>query len=202
MTTKEIELFKEISEGVEFSCHMCGACCRGFEEGEVYLYKEDILKLAKHLGLKGKVGLEKFAKKYIKIIPQSFFWKEPNEKRGKTYKFKTLGFKFTGKDEHCHFLKNNKCTVHEVRPFQCQCFPWWEMLVSKKNKSNFDDYAKKCPGLEHLKGKFYSAEIILNWAKREYEIEKRYFLEMKKFNFDISKIYSFLPKDMLEAIDD
>ncbi len=178
---------------------MCGACCRGFEEGEVYLYHDDILRLTKHLGLKGQAGLKKFAKKYIKIIPQSFFWKESNNNKGKTYKFKTLGFKFTGKDEHCHFLKNNKCTVHKARPFQCQCFPWWEMLISKKNKSNFEDYSKKCMGLERLKGKFYSAETILKWAHKEYEIEKQYFLEMKKHEFDISKVYPFLPKEMVDA---
>ncbi|MFX1238757.1 MAG: YkgJ family cysteine cluster protein [Promethearchaeota archaeon] len=198
MITKEIELFKEISKGIEFSCQKCGSCCRGFQEGEVYLYMDDIKRLAAHLNLKGLEGLGKFVKLYIKIIPQSFYWKEPGKSRGKTYKFKTLGFKFTGSDEHCHFLKENKCSVHEKRPFQCRCFPWWQMLVSKKSKNNFDDYAKKCKGLGLLKGKFHSAKTILKWAKKEYEIERDYFLEMKKYNFDISKIYPFIPKELLE----
>ena len=198
MTTKEIKLAKCLKNGVEFSCQMCGGCCRGFEEGEVYLYMEDIVKLANHLGLKGKAGLKKFAEKYLKVIPDSFYWREPGEPKGRTYKFKTLGFKFTEKDEHCHFLDNNLCTVHEERPFQCRCFPWWQMMVTTKGRINLEDYAKKCEGLRLMKGKFYPPEEILKWAQEEYEIEKKYFLEMKKNDFDITKVYPFLPREMLE----
>jgi len=171
---------------------MCGKCCTGFNEGEVYLYKEDILRLAKFLNVKGKNGLRKFAEKYVKVINDSFYWKEQRAQRGKTYRFKTLGFKFTGDDEHCHFLKNNNCSVHVARPFQCRSFPFWQMMVS--SRKNFENYTKKCKGLQVLKGKYYSRDEILNWAKAEYEIEKNYFLEMKKNNFDILKVYPFLSK--------
>jgi Fe-S-cluster containining protein len=178
---------------------MCGDCCRGFNEGEVYLYKDDIFRLANHLNITGMEDLGHFAKKYLKVINDSFFWKNQEAQRGKTYRFKTLGFKFTGKDEHCYFLKDNVCSVHEFRPFQCQSFPFWQMMVS--NRKNFENYTKKCQGLQVLKGKYYSREEILNWAKREYEIEKNYFLEMKKNNFDIIKVYPFLPKEMLQEED-
>jgi len=198
LTTKEIKLAKHLKNGLEFSCQMCGGCCRGFEEGEVYLYMEDIVKLSKHLGLKGESGLREFAEKYVKIIPESFFWRAPEEARGRTYKYKTLGFKFTGTDEHCFFLTGNLCTVHDARPFQCRCFPWWRMMVTTKGKINLENYAKKCEGLRLLKGKFYSPEEILKWAKEEYEIEKEFFLEMKKHDFDISKVYPFLPEEMLK----
>ncbi|MFX1275816.1 MAG: YkgJ family cysteine cluster protein [Promethearchaeota archaeon] len=202
MSIKKIELFKELQNGVEFSCQMCGSCCRGFDEGEVYLYLDDIKRLAKHLNLNGDSGLKTFIRRYVKIINESFFWKEPGASRGRTYKYKTLGFKFTGDDEHCHFLKDNKCSVHKYRPFQCTCFPWWQLLVLKKNKNNFDDYAKKCEGLRLLKGKFFSAEEIRKWVEEEYEIEKRYFLKMKENDFDISKVYPFIPKEMLENLND
>ncbi|GAH22349.1 unnamed protein product, partial [marine sediment metagenome] len=39
---------------------------------------------------------------------------------------------------------------------------------------------------------------ILNWAKKEYEIEKKFFLEMKQNKFNILKVYPFLSKEMLE----
>ncbi len=198
MTIKEIKLAKRLENGIEFSCQMCGGCCRGFEEGEVYLYMEDIVKLAKHIGLEGKKGLRKFAGKYVKIIPDSFFWREPGEAKGRTYKYKTLGFQFTGTDDHCHFLDVNACSVHEARPYQCRCFPWWVMMVTNKGKLNLEDYAKKCEGLRLMKGTFYSPEEILKWATEEYEIEKIYIFEMKKHNFDISKMYPFLPKEMIE----
>lgn len=196
MTTTEIKISRNLEDGIEFSCQMCGKCCKGFNEGEVYLYKDDILRLTKFLNFKGKNGLRKFAEKYLKVINDSFFWKDPGAQRGKTYRFKTLGFKFTGEDEHCHFLKNNKCSVHVARPFQCRSFPFWQMMVS--SRKNFEDYTKKCKGLQVLKGKYYSRDDILNWAKTEYKIEKKYFLEMKKNNFDIFKVYPFLSKKMLQ----
>ena len=91
------------------------------------------------------------------------------------------------------------CSVHEHRPFQCRSFPFWQMMVS--NQKNFENYTKKCKGLQILNGKYYSREEILDWAKREFEIEKNYFLEMKKHNFDILKVYPFLPKEMLQEED-
>ncbi len=196
MTSIEIKISKSLENGIEFSCQMCGSCCRGFDEGEIYLYQDDILRLTQSLNITKKSELEKFAKQYLKVINDSFFWKEPGAARGKTFRFKSLGFKFSGDDEHCRFLKDNNCSVHEARPFQCRCFPFWQMLVS--SRKNFINYSKKCPGLKVLKGRYYSKEKILDWANREYEMEKKYFLEMKKHDFNILKIYPFLSKDMLD----
>ncbi|MFX1557191.1 MAG: YkgJ family cysteine cluster protein [Promethearchaeota archaeon] len=195
MTSTELKISKSLENGIHFSCQMCGTCCRGFNEGEVYLYRDDILNLANFLGYKGNEALTKFAKKYLKVIKNRFYWKDPDTTRGKNYKIDTLGFKFTGKDEHCEFLKDDKCTVHSVRPFQCRCFPFWQMMVT--SRKNLIDYSKKCPGLRDLKGTFYSKEKILDWANKEYLIEKNYFLEMKNNNFDILKIYPFLTRDMV-----
>ena len=52
------------------------------------------------------------------------------------------------------------------------------MMVSSKN--NFENYTKKCKGLQLLEGKFYTREEILKWAKNEYKVEKKYFLEIQK----------------------
>ena len=173
---------------------MCGDCCRGLNEGEVYLYLEDIIKLANHLNLTGKVGLRKFARKYLTITKNTFYWRESGAPRGKNYKVDTLGFRFVGDDEHCQFLENNRCTVHEARPFQCRSFPFWQMMVS--SRKNFVDYSKKCAGLRNSlgnEGKFYSRGEILEWAQKEHKIEKEHFLKMKEVDFDIYKIYPFLP---------
>ncbi|MFX1355338.1 MAG: YkgJ family cysteine cluster protein [Promethearchaeota archaeon] len=199
MTSTEIKISKFLEKGIEFSCQMCGDCCRGLKEGEVYLFKADIIRLAHHLNLKGDQGYRSFIKKYLKIIEDSFFWRAPNMKRGKTYKFKTLAFKFTGKDEHCHFLIDNVCSVHEARPFQCRCFPFWKMMVT--NKKNLLDYSKKCKGLRLLKGRFYTKEEILDWARKEYKIEKEYFLEIKKHNFNILGVYPFLTQEIIEELE-
>ncbi|MHA1195870.1 MAG: YkgJ family cysteine cluster protein [Promethearchaeota archaeon] len=199
MTVQEIKISKALQKGIKFSCQQCGACCKGLDEGEVYLYYDDIVRLANHLNFRGEIGLRTFAKKYLKAVNDSFFWKDSEHPHGKTYRFKTLAFKFKGQDERCYFLKRNKCSVYEARPFQCRCFPFWRMMV--ESKVNIIDYSKKCPGLRASLdniGKHYSKQKILKWAKKELEIEVKYFLKMKENNFDILKVYPFLPKDFLK----
>ena len=71
------------------------------------------------------------------------------------------------------------------------------MLI--KNMRNFRKYSREClalrKSLEKI-GKLHSPEQIIDWAKREYELEKNFFLEIKKNNFNIFKTYKFLPKDI------
>jgi len=196
LTTSNIKLAKMFEHGVNFSCQMCGDCCRGFDQGEVYLYKEDIIRLSQFLKLVGQDGLRKFAKKYLKVIENTFFWKEPGAERGKTFRFHTLAFAFTGDDEHCLFLVDNKCSIHEARPFQCRCFPFWKMMVS--SRKNYIDYSKKCNGLSLLQGRHYSKREILDWSNKEFAMEKEYFLEMRRKNFDILKVFPFLTEDMID----
>jgi Fe-S-cluster containining protein len=198
LTTPEIKILKKFEAGIRFSCQMCGECCRGEDAGEVYLYEEDIKRLANHLKFKGTKGLKEFCRKYLRIVKETFYWKAPGVERGKTYKYDSLGFKFTGADEHCEFLKKNKCTVHKARPFQCSAFPiGWNLLVN--NLKNFIVYSKKCPALRSSlenKGEHYSKQEILKWAEKEHHLEKDFFLKMKSNNFNIFKVYKFLPKDI------
>ncbi len=177
---------------------MCGDCCRGEDTGEVYLFEEDIKRLADHLNYKDRKGLKEFSRKYLRIVKDTFYWKAPGSERGKKYKYDSIGFKFTGDDDHCDFLKKNKCTVHTARPFQCSAFPiGWNLLVN--NLNYFKEYAKKCPALKNSlenKGEHYPKEEILKWAEKEHELEKDFFLKMKMYKFDIFKVYKFLPKDI------
>jgi len=198
LTTPEIKILKKFETGICFSCQMCGECCRGQDTGEVYLFEEDIKRLADHLNYKDRKGLKEFSRKYLRIVKDTYYWKAPGSERGKKYKYDSIGFKFTGDDDHCAFLKKNKCTVHKNRPFQCSAFPiGWNLLVN--NFNNFKEYSKKCPALKNSlknKGEHYPKEEILKWAEKERELEKSFFLKMKRNNFDIFKVYKFLPKDI------
>jgi len=72
------------------------------------------------------------------------------------------------------------------------------MLIN--SVKNFKDYSKKCPALQNSlenKGKFYSREEIILWANEEYEMEKQYFFEMRRNDFNIFKVYPFLSKNMI-----
>jgi Fe-S-cluster containining protein len=198
LTTPEIKILKKFETGICFSCQMCGDCCRGEDTGEVYLFEEDIKRLADHLNYKGRKDLKEFSLKYLRIVKDTFYWKAPGSELGKKYKYDSIGFKFTGGDDHCAFLSDNKCTTHEARPFQCSAFPiGWNLLVN--NLNNFKEYSKKCPALKDSlenKGEHYPKEEILKWAEKEHELEKAFFLKMKRNNFDIFKVYKFLPKDI------
>ncbi|MHA1150826.1 MAG: YkgJ family cysteine cluster protein [Promethearchaeota archaeon] len=198
MPTTKLSIAKALEKGVRFQCKYCGRCCKGFDEGEVYLYFEDIKRLSDELGLKGEKGLKQFAKKYLKITSNTFFWKEEDKDLGKNYSVPTLGFKFEGDDEHCEFLApDNKCIIYPAAPFQCKSFPFWQMMVS--SPKNLKEYSKKCPGLrDHENGeiKLYTKEEMYELAKKEQEMEIEYFLKMEENDFDIFKVFPWLPRDL------
>lgn len=198
MPTLEVKIAKTLENGVQFQCKYCGRCCKGFDEGEVYLYLEDIQRLATELDLKGERGLRKFAKKYLKITSNTFYWKEEGAERGKNYPVPTLGFKFIGEDQHCEFLdKDNKCIIYHASPYQCKSFPFWQMMVS--SPKNLNEYAKKCPGLrdnENDELKLFTKEEMYEFAKKEQEMELEYFLKMREVNFDIFKLFPWLPESL------
>lgn len=73
LTSTDIKISKTLENGIEFSCQMCGSCCTGFKEGEVYLYQDDIDRLIKLLNISSKSERKKFVKKYVKIIDDTFF---------------------------------------------------------------------------------------------------------------------------------
>ncbi|MGV9173848.1 MAG: YkgJ family cysteine cluster protein, partial [Promethearchaeia archaeon] len=190
MTSRRQKLSKKLEQGLHFSCQMCGKCCRGLKQGEVYLYRDDLETLAAHLGYTSEEGLKEFARKYISIATKSYYWKAPNRSRGKSRYINVLSFKLTGENEECQFLEDDKCGVYEARPFQCRSFPiGWKMLMT--TRKNFLRYAKKCPGLKlsrKNKGNFHSKKEIRDWMRQEEEMEENYFLELKKADFDIFRV--------------
>ncbi|TXT59089.1 MAG: hypothetical protein BAJALOKI1v1_1480006 [Promethearchaeota archaeon] len=200
MPSQKITLSKYFKDGIHFSCLQCGECCRGLNNGEVYLYREDIERLVEHLNSNGQqYTLTSFSRKYVKVVRSSFYWENSKNGGGKNYSFKALGIKFIGEDESCPFLVNNCiCSVHTARPYQCRAYPiGWNMLI--KSNRNFAKYSKDCPGLKkslEQKGEYYTPKEIIKWARKEYQMEKQFFLEMKKHQFDLFKTYSFLPKDL------
>lgn len=95
-------------DGIDFECVKCGACCKW--EGVVVLTPEDIKRIAEHLSVDENEFLDKYTKKHGKdtvLINKS-------------------------ESSSCIFLKDNKCSVWDVKPKQCADFP-----------KKFD---KRCPG--------------------------------------------------------
>ena len=108
MSKKSLKVW--YSKGLKFKCTGCGQCCTG-APGYVWLTKDDIERLSKHLN----ISEEEFLKKHTRFVQNRYSLLESKE------------------NYDCIFLKENRCTVYEARPVQCRKFPWWkENLSSEK----------------------------------------------------------------------
>jgi Fe-S-cluster containining protein len=103
-----------------FACQpSCTKCCE--VKGFVYLTESDLTNIAGFLGLTTR----NFSQKYI-------------------VQFKHLLRLRMPKAGQCHFLKNNGCSIHPVKPVQCRAYPFWPELM---NGRAWRAEAKKCPGI-------------------------------------------------------
>jgi Fe-S-cluster containining protein len=132
---KKLPLWIE-EKGLQFKCTECGACCTG-APGYVWITKEDIQRLSKHLQIEEK----ELKEKYCRLVNGKYSLKED---------LKTFD---------CIFLKNNKCSLYNARPKQCRTYPFWNEVI--KNKKSWDEEVNFCPGINHKDGKFFSKEEIL-----------------------------------------
>lgn len=121
-------------EGLRFECHACGRCCCG-EPGDVWLSDEDFARIAEYLGADD----ETMSKRYV------------SRKIGRVRLREMENF-------DCVFYERNSagCLIYKVRPKQCRLFPFWESTLKDKSVWNF--YAKRCPGMNH--GQLYTKEMI------------------------------------------
>lgn len=100
MIRKKTPLKKIIELGGE--CKQCGKCC-SFDSG--YLVEGDVSKIAKFLRISEKELKEKYLQKIY------------------MYGKEVLKPKTIKKERHygaCIFLKDNKCSIHEVKPLNCK----------------------------------------------------------------------------------
>ena len=109
-------------------CDTCaGNCCIG-ESGYIWINKEEISFLAKHLNL----SLEEVRVKYL-------------EK--KAYKYTIKEKKLDENNYACIFfnLEKKQCSIYEARPVQCRTFPFWDYF-----KKNEEEVYKECPAIKNI----------------------------------------------------
>ena len=106
------EMFQDIEsitvgldDTFKFHCTQCGKCCRHRED--ILLSPFDIFKMAKELGL----------------APAEFFAKYCRSHIGDNSRIPIVRLNSVGNDGHCPLLRNNKCSVHKVKPAVCAMFP-------------------------------------------------------------------------------
>jgi Fe-S-cluster containining protein len=74
------------------------------------------------------ISLDEFSKKYLRVV-------------GNRISLKELLPRYD-----CVFFKEKKCTIYEVRPKQCQTYPFWPMHL--KNEEAWENVKKECEGID------------------------------------------------------
>jgi len=107
----------EIIHWEKFTCKQCGNCCKG--DGVVRLTEDDIERLSKYLNISPQEFKEKYT--FNSFLGEVWLNDKPNK--------------------DCIFLENNLCSVHSVKPRQCENYPdTWRNTES----------IESCPGMREL----------------------------------------------------
>jgi uncharacterized protein len=106
---------------LRFECQPgCTNCCR--QKGFVYITQADLERMAKFLQL--TVG--EFEQQFV-------------------YRTKHLMRLRMPRHTQCHFLREDGCSIHAVKPLQCRIFPFWPELTDDKRE--WKKTARYCPGI-------------------------------------------------------
>ena len=114
-------------DGLRFECTRCGNCCSG-DPGYVWASKEEIGRIARHLG-------------------RDDDWLDRKHLR-------RVGFRYSLTEKaggDCIFLKRvggeTSCSIHSVRPLQCRTWPFWNVNLRSRAAWN-DAHDRICPGMD------------------------------------------------------
>jgi uncharacterized protein len=134
------------SDGLRFTCQQCGNCCSG-GPGFVWITRQEIANLAKHLGLTRGQVLRRYCRRVGRQYALKEVWHPPH-----------------GYD--CIFIREIEgengsgpkriCSIYEARPLQCRTWPFWEGNLSSGEA--WQRAAKHCPGMNQ--GEFFDRKRI------------------------------------------
>ena len=127
--------------GLHFQCSQCGRCCRGPDEGYIWVTKPEVERIARHLD----ITIEKLNSKYLRRVGLR----------------RTIIEDLATKD--CIFLENGKCIIYPVRPNQCRTWPFWASNLTNPDAWNLA--ALRCDGIN--RGNSYSFEEIEKRRKQK-----------------------------------
>jgi uncharacterized protein len=140
------------AEGLEFSCTQSGNCCTG-GPGYVWISREEIRRLAGHLGLTERQVIDR----YCREINGQYSLNENRNDQGNydcVFLKEVPAEPSSGSSEVAH--SHRTCAIYPVRPLQCRTWPFWEGTLS--DKEAWDRAAHRCPGMNQ--GRHYTAEEI------------------------------------------
>jgi len=164
-------------------------------EGYIFIYMVDVRNISEGF----QISKKDFAKKYLSITKYEFtIWDENLENSDNTKIMETLVLNFEQKSD-CIFLFSEegkkKCKIYQTRPVQCDLFPFWSMIMT--SEKNFRRTIQYCEGLQKNSNFScnFSPEEIKRFVYKERELERDYYNRMKELDFNIYRVYPFLPPD-------
>ena len=107
-----------------FSCTHCGGCC--VPQEEILISPLDLFRLAKELGLTAEQFMDQYAECYI----------------GESSRMPIVRVAPKGETRRCPLLKNNKCSVHAVKPSVCRLYPLGRSLHYEWDEQEKPDMEK------------------------------------------------------------
>lgn len=114
-------------------CNMCGDCCKGFnKDAGVIVFPSEALFIATNM----KISLVSFLDKYC------------NSERLETAVGEIKLQYLKDKDGSCCFLKENKCSIQNIKPFQCTRWPSIDLVSTIWNKPCFSTSSSSCDTFE------------------------------------------------------
>ncbi|MBS0620050.1 MAG: YkgJ family cysteine cluster protein [Verrucomicrobia bacterium] len=123
------------SEGLNFKCTGCGACCTG-APGYVWVSPAEIQEIAE----------------LLQITPDEVVEKYTHKIGGR------LSLREDPKNYDCVFLNGKRCDIYTARPKQCRTFPWWKENL--KSKKAWQETAERCEGVNHPEAPLISLSEI------------------------------------------
>ncbi|QDT07225.1 Flagellin N-methylase [Rubripirellula lacrimiformis] len=122
------------SDGLQFECTQCGACCSG-EPGYVWVNDDEIQAMADEMEL----DIDTFSHRFVRQVG--------NQQSLVEYP-----------DGDCILLDpdTRKCSVYASRPIQCRTWPFWDSTLEKPR--DWEETCAVCPGAGT--GKLYSFDQI------------------------------------------
>lgn len=178
-----------LDDTFKFHCTQCGKCCIYRED--IILSPRDIFRMSKELNLS----------------PPEFFYKYCRSHIGDTSRIPIVRLISVGEDARCPLLKNNKCSVHNVKPAVCALYPLGRYIAmdAKKDIEAQMEEAKVKYLLQPLDcGDDSETHTVRQWLSGfNIALEDEFFI---KWNAAISKFGEALKKlekteDMLSMVE-
>lgn len=100
-----------IDDTFKFHCDQCGKCC--IHRDDILLNPKDVFKIAKKFGTDPIEIIKTYCETYI----------------GSDSKMPIVRLLPKGTVQRCPFLKDRKCSIHEVKPTVCATFPLGRIIT-------------------------------------------------------------------------